>query len=268
MGCRIRKATHWTIRATHEGQMHQQKSFVTLTYADKYLPENYSLNKDDPDDFMRAIRRAFGPGIRVFGCGEYGDDGRRPHYHAILYGLDFNEDRTLWKKTKSGKNQYTSLALSKAWPWGLATLGEAETSSMAYCAGYVTKKIGGPSAAMHYRYRHPNTGRLCKQLPEFAFMSRMPGIGKKWLDKYGLHALQRGGKIAFRQREVYAPPYYWRIWEKEHPELYAKARLEMLEHMRRNNTPIYSTKEDYASRRMIKEHVLINKQLQRKRNMQ
>ena len=46
--------------------------------------------------------------------------------------------------------------------------------SAAYCARYVTKKITGALALEHYG----------EKKPEYTTMSRRPGIGAPWLDKF------------------------------------------------------------------------------------
>ena len=63
---------------------------------------------------MKRVRKFAGSGVRFFGCGEYGDRGGRPHYHGLLFGLDF-EDKKLWS-VRDGYRVYKSDQLEKLWP--------------------------------------------------------------------------------------------------------------------------------------------------------
>ena len=40
---------------------------------------------------MKNLRREYGSGIRFLGCGEYGELHGRPHYHYILFNIDFDD---------------------------------------------------------------------------------------------------------------------------------------------------------------------------------
>ena len=137
MGCRLDRARDWSIRCVHEASMHDANSFITLTYNDESLPLGIggqpTLKHKDFQVFIRKLRNAqpieyydenLNPvrkKIRYFQCGEYGDEYKRPHYHACLFGIDF-PDQKLWK-TQNGQNVYTSNTLSKMWPLGYSTVG-------------------------------------------------------------------------------------------------------------------------------------------------
>ena len=84
--CRRDKKRQWAMRSMHEASLHDENSFITLTYDAKYLPENGSLRKTDFSGFMKRLRsRHCGRTIRFFASGEYGELGR-PHYHSLLFG--------------------------------------------------------------------------------------------------------------------------------------------------------------------------------------
>ena len=46
------------------------------------------------------------------------------------------------------------------------------------------KKITGDAAADHYEWVHPITGEIYRRAPEYVTMSRRPGIGCGWFEKY------------------------------------------------------------------------------------
>ena len=149
--------------------MWDRNCFVTLTYNDEHLPANGSLNKRDITLFLKRLRKRYGKGIRYYQCGEYGELLSRPHHHAILFNHDF-EDKQLWS-VRGGVRLYRSASLEQLWPYGYSTIGDVTFESAAYVARYVVKKITGEREGEHYRGK----------MPEFATMSRRPGIGRGWL---------------------------------------------------------------------------------------
>lgn len=156
----------------HEKRMHTASAFVTLTYDNKNLPANASLVKRDLQLFMKRYRKVAGNGIRFFACGEYGEQTHRPHYHLLLLNSDFTDKRLV--KSGSEYNLYASPQLSLLWTAGTHAIGDVTFESAAYVARYCMKKITGPKAADHYNGREP----------EFIVMSRRPGIGTAYLEKY------------------------------------------------------------------------------------
>jgi len=182
VGCRLERSRQWALRCVHEASLHVDNCFITLTYDPQHLPDDYSLNVKHFQDFMKRLRKRFGSGIRFFHCGEYGEKFLRPHYHAAVFNFDFS-DKVLFKVV-NGCNLYTSAALSELWPFGFSTVGTLTFESAAYVARYVMKKINGPSADEHYSRIHPVTGKVFKVKPEYTTMSRRPGIGRGWYDKF------------------------------------------------------------------------------------
>lgn len=166
----------------HEAELYDRNCFITLTYDDQHLPSDYGVHVRHLQLFMKRLRKAYPYRIRFYACGEYGEQSLRPHYHALLFNHDFL-DKTVWSK-KRDILLFTSEKLSELWPYGLATLGTVTFQSAAYCARYTLKKIGGDRAATHYLRQHPITGKIHTVHPEFSVMSRRPGIGYGWLQKY------------------------------------------------------------------------------------
>lgn len=201
IGCRLERSRQWAVRLMHEASLYEDNCFITLTYSDEHLPKDGSLNKKHFQDFMKRLRfsvrpkvgfpesismssdqkRLYSkavlepfefPKIRYYHCGEYGEQFQRPHYHVCLFNYDF-ADKTHFKTTDTGK-LYTSSSLDRLWGFGHCLIGDLTFESAAYVARYCTKLITGDMAKDHYQGRQP----------EYATMSRRPGIGADWFDKY------------------------------------------------------------------------------------
>jgi hypothetical protein len=165
---------------------------VTLTFSDEHLPDDYSVHVRDMQLFLKRVRKVHGSGIRFFACGEYGERDRRPHYHVLLFGLDFSLDRYLWSKNYRGEALYRSESLERLWPFGHSMIGDVSASSASYVARYIFKKVTGDLAEQHYRYIHPVTGQEVQQNPEFVTMSRKPGLGTEWFNRYSCDVFPSG----------------------------------------------------------------------------
>lgn len=190
ISCRLAKSRDWATRMKCEAQLHDDNTFLTLTYSDEQLPDDYGIHLRHLQLFIKRLRRAIEPTkIRYFGVGEYGETNLRPHYHLILFGYGF-PDRMLEKKSPSGHMLYTSDLVRRLWAdeeersRGYHWVGNFSTDSAAYVARYTMKKIGGAMAADHYQRLHPLTGEISHVCPEFAVMSKRPGIGSAWFDKF------------------------------------------------------------------------------------
>lgn len=183
IGCRLERSRQWAMRCYHESKLYEDNCFVTLTYNDESLPEGGTLVKKHFQDFMKRLRFSHPERkIRYFHCGEYGETTFRPHYHAILFNLAF-EDQKLFS-IKNGFRLYTSDRLERIWGHGFATVGSVTFDSAGYCARYIMKKVTGDDAEKHYQRIDPDTGEIFAVEPEYCTMSRRPGIGKGWLEKY------------------------------------------------------------------------------------
>jgi len=72
-------------------------------------------------------------------CGEYGDQTHRPHYHACLFGLDF-EDKVFVRENEHGDKVWNSQSLTDLWSHGHTEVGSITQRSAGYVARYVLKK--------------------------------------------------------------------------------------------------------------------------------
>lgn len=218
IGCRLERSRQWALRAEHERHYHKDSCFVTLTYRDSELPMGNlaaTLVPRDLELFWKRLRKEYGNGIRYFACGEYGERTSRPHYHAIIFGLDF-QDKKL-HSTKGDFNLYTSDSLDRIWGYGNCIIGDATFESAAYVARYIVDKKTGPKAKVY-------TEKGIE--PEFCRMSRRPGLGARWFDEYKTDIFPHG-KMMIRGKKCRPPRYYLDRLEKHDPmeaEIQAKRR--------------------------------------------
>lgn len=284
--CRIDYAQDWSIRCFHEFQMRKLGCFITLTIddtkahlffeknsmkryckrcknGDRYIkyPINYTLSKGFIQDELKLIRdkifKDTGISVRYFGCGEYGSEQERPHYHLLLFGYNF-PDRHLISISKKGVPIYHSPKLQKYWRYGLATLQEVNHRACMYTAKYCIKKLQTSSDLSVLENYH---GRE----PEFLFMSRgncnakrcpyiddivknckgmkslrsldnpycldckftRGGLGFDWFQKYYKDVLKIG-YITIDGIKYQIPKYYLEILKLTDPDLYDKYKIKLL----------------------------------------
>jgi len=163
--------------------MHSDSVFVTFTYNDENLPFDGGLQPLHFTNFMKRLRPRVGNPLQYFMCGEYGDKFGRPHYHAIIFGLDF-PDKIPHKQTEAGEWIYTSPVLDFLWQKGHCSIGAVTQSSAAYVARYTTKKVYGAKASRHYQKIDPVTGEIHNVRGEYVRMSLKRPIGKAWLQEF------------------------------------------------------------------------------------
>lgn len=207
VGCRLERSRQWAVRIMHEASLHDENIFVTLTYDEDNLPDDGSLHKEDFQKFMKRLRKFFSPErISYFHCGEYGDENWRPHYHAILFGVDF-PDKSLYSRNGRDEALYTSPTLSRLWGLGMALFGAVTFESAAYVARYCVKKVTGQEALHVYRWIDSETGEIHFIEPEYATMSKDPAIGLNWL-RLNYQEVQQNDSVVMRGYEMTPPRFY------------------------------------------------------------
>lgn len=234
IGCRVDRSRQWAMRCLHEAQLYEQNCFVTLTYDDQNVPIDYSVKIRDWQLFMYRLRRRTKPGIRFFAAGEYGDRLLRPHYHALLFNFDF-ADKILYA-TRRGNRVYKSTLLQEIWPYGLHEIGNVTFQSAAYTARYCIKKVGGDEASAHYTRVSPVDGNTYRVAPEFAVMSRRPGLGHKWFEKFKADAFPSDYLIV-DGRKIKPPKFYLEKLAEEEAKPIERERKRFAVKQRANNTP-------------------------------
>ena len=274
LGCRLDYSRMWAMRIVHESSLHELDGgncFVTLTYRDKkdctlsqlsdgyHIPDDWSLNLDHFQKFMKRLRKAFAPQkVRFFHVGEYGrkckhgiDVDRvgcplcfvgRPHYHAALFNCSFPD--LLSYTSDGGVLRYTSPMLESIWKYGFVDVGELNFASAAYGARYILKKVNGGRADDHYMTYDLN-GEVTWIRPEYVTMSRRPGIGREWYDKYRDDIFPADNvPVAGYGIVQKVPRFYEEIFKTEDP-----LSLEEIKAIRQKFKEEHS--EDYTPQRLI-----------------
>lgn len=256
--CRLERSRLWAMRCMHEASMYESNCFITLTFNDYFVDPHLSLRKDIFQKFMKRLRKELVPkvpdywpkeyrddwfeayGIRFFHAGEYGEDFKRPHHHAILFNIDLS-DRVL-KVIRNGNAVYESATILKLWSdpisgesYGFHEISDVTFETCAYVARYCCKKITGDDADEHYSFVD-ESGNFYDRVPEFCSMSRKPGIGLRWYKKYrdtdgyGRGLIHIRGKVESKQ-----PRYYDNKYEIDCPEEYTIMKEKRLKKAKEND---------------------------------
>lgn len=200
-------------------------NIATVDNSRSNIQEQEELSKNDHQKFLKRLRDKIKTPIRFYMCGEYGDKLGRPHYHYLIFGYDF-PDKTYFKKSLSGTKLYRSPLLEEVWTAGHAWIGELDYSTCAYVANYVLKKQTGELALEKYR-RTDIAGNDYWITPEFNYMSRRPGIGYHWWNKF--HNDVTSQDTVFRNSSKTKPPrYYDKLLERQNPALHAEIKAQRL----------------------------------------
>lgn len=216
-GCYADASRMWSVRMYHESKLHERSCFITLTYGDDKLPEDGMVNKKHMQDFIKRLRKHSKETLRYFACGEYGEETRRPHYHAIIFGEDFIGGAYRYNPDDPSGMHYNPV-LERIWGQGIATVCPVNYSVCSYTAGYVAKKYGNKDEGFH-------------------LMSK--NLGEGWLDDY-YEQLQRTGIVVIEGNEVPIPKQYFRM----KPEELAAVKAD------RKNKVRNRTKSQLASKRI------------------
>ena len=159
--CRLAKSRDWANRCMLEAKQHDDNCFLTLTYDDKHLHFAQHVDVDsgevdirpvlfkrDLQLFFKRLRKKMQKygfdNIRYFACGEYGDEGGRPHYHVILFNCTFPDLKQAgYSDVCPDKPMFKSKTLDEIWQKGACMVAEVNWETCAYTARYCMKKITG-----------------------------------------------------------------------------------------------------------------------------
>lgn len=291
IGCRTTRAKHWAARITHEASKWPTNAFITLTYRDRsqcnakqldkgwHLPVSGSLDKKHLQGFLKRLRHHLGNRkIKYYGCGEYGEENDRPHYHLCLFNCPFG-DKELYSHN-NGYPLFTSQFLEDIWRYGFVTIGQLTYETAAYTARYTLKKVTGSMAQDHYlrfdeygvaywlepEYNVMSLGRRCKlhrgaALPPEDCDKCTGAIGADWIrdymdDVYPSDETPVPGKGDIKG----TPRYYDKVLERTDPELYEEIKAKRASYAKKN-------KSEFSPQRLedkYKCHMALTKHLQRK----
>ncbi|WNK14760.1 MAG: replication initiator protein [Microvirus sp.] len=250
--CRIEKGRQWAIRCQHEAQMHQANAFITLTYDEEHIPADHSLDVREWQLFAKKLRNELGP-FRFMHVGEYGELEQRPHYHALIFGQAFDGDRECVRVDPgNGRRYYQSKTLERLWGKGFHDLQELAPESVSYVCKYALKKVLGTSdeaeelRRQRYERVDAETGETWMVKPEYATMSRRPGIGTTWFDKYASD-LFPGDFVVINGKKAPVPKFYLDKQEEKDPEMVMRLKA------KRKKSAAARAADNTPERRKVKE---------------
>lgn len=214
VNCRINRTSEWSLRLLYELSCHLDDgaSFITLTYSEENLPKDMGLEKEELQKFFKRLRKnlqskyhEFAPKITYYACGEYGTKELRykspgaekchgrPHYHAIIFGLNNwnDEHREILRK---------SWTLCEPWFFDKdrgrnSCMQEVSADDIQYVCGYVQKKLYGEMSKKMYG----------EAIPPFSISSQ--GLGLEFAMK-NKDRLMNNGYTMFKGHKVSVPRYY------------------------------------------------------------
>lgn len=175
--CLTSSSKQWAFRILKEAELYENNFFVTLTYDNDNL-FSMNLDKSAISDFNKKLkvyldRCGCRSDFRFYGVGEYGSKNARPHYHVIYFNLDLPDLKFLYIDA-NGNLIFESKLLNKIWSKGYVYIGGVDVGSACYVARYCDKK---KRLSKSQKLDLLNKGLV----PEFAVMSRRPGIGSHYL---------------------------------------------------------------------------------------
>lgn len=199
--CRKSKSIEWNMRATHELIMNPKAVYFTLTYDNEHLPKGAINKMNDKDErgiicrkdvtnFIKRLRKKY-KNIRYLYCAEYGPLTWRPHYHFVIFGIDYKDI-----KQKDLKDFWKNGRVDKS--------NEFVTEyCIAYISGYIRKKEKLKKAEDYYT----NNGRPAP------YLQASQGLGREWCFK-NAESWTKTLKIGYRGFQLPIPRYYIKFIKK------------------------------------------------------
>lgn len=246
--CLESRRREWIKRLSLESTLHDSSSFITLTYDDKHLPPDGRASKSDVQKFLKRFRHAsrdYGfimPPFKYFIVCEYGSKHGRPHYHGLIFGVDFYSPE--WRPRLVSVDRYpriTSDVLAEIWKNGYVLFDCLTMSNIQYVSKYVTKtgdnwslKSIGLSSALFTQRARANPNNACAR--------------SKVLSSQGL-AFYKTGRISIPSSHgfvsVRVPRFVDRIVESCNPELFETIKQSRREYVKNIVPPDISQERDY-----------------------
>lgn len=177
------------LRCKLELHQHTQACATVLTYDEQHLPPTLEIRAYQL--FVKRLRKALNYAqhrpataepIKYFLSGEYGEHNKRPHFHAIIFGLSLRQHDAY---------------IQKAWPLGFTHAMPVNDATINYIAGYTAKKLGDTEARKHERV-DPTTGEVYQWQPPFTKWST--GLAEyaktNYPNSWRSYAVNNGHKMA------------------------------------------------------------------------
>lgn len=258
--CRREKTQEWAIKLINESKYHKKACFITLTFSNKILLDKNSKaykygarpsfvfhienSKEYFKKFIKRLRKYYeGKRITYYHVGEYGEKTHRPHHHAILFGINFEEDRIPMPLSKSGKKQYYSQTLSDLWACGRISIQDCNTNNIIYISQYSLKKFQNNELNKNY-----------KAIQSFSNRSK---FNCKWVRRNPTEIIK--GYIADKDGKKYkVPKSYIKNLKESENEYFKRCAREYEE-------TIFNNISNYSNNDVIKNQLIKEQQI-RKRN--
>lgn len=212
-----------------------ESQFITLTYDDEHLPEDYSVHIEHLQTFIKRLRHHIERHKRITGkfryssVGEYGGMFQRPHYHLAAFDLNL-DDLEVYSKQQSSNgeyNVYESPLLTEIWGLGSIKLIPLQFENCLYITQHhFADKVNQTIPDYKKHVNHPITGKLIKlRKKEFSTRSSRPGIGKKYFEKY-YSEIFIGDSIIVNKREFSVPNYFVKLLKIADLDQYEKIKAD------------------------------------------
>lgn len=146
--CIKQRISHWSVRLDNHLKVVTNPLFVTLTYATPHLKwhtgamcdldsgyqDPPSLYKRDVQLFMKKLRKSYAKlsskKISYYAVGEYGTKYGRPHYHILLFNMDFPD------------------LIETSWVHGTVDIRPMLDGATGYALKYLTKRKDTPKSQL------------------------------------------------------------------------------------------------------------------------
>lgn len=125
LACRVNKKTFWQNRIAYDVVSANNKgfgsTFLGLSLEDSHLKDGL-IHKEELQKFFKRFRKVCPYPMKHYSIGEYGDKGKRPHYHAILIGCP---------------TEIAAPLARKAWNFGFTTADPVTSGRIRYVVDYL-----------------------------------------------------------------------------------------------------------------------------------
>ena len=229
LGCRGSRSMRRAVQIYCELQTTENREncyFITFTYSDEKIPENYSLYKPHMTKAIKLIRKKQHEKMRYFQNGEYGLRTQRPHHHMAAFNMCL-DDLELYREHPY--KTYTSEKLSKCWPHGHVEINRLTIETCIYISQHDAKKILMDIPHHELTILDPETGEYINdRVKEYATSSNRPGIGYEYFRRYH-DEIYNTDSIVINGTEFIVPLYFDNLLKEMDPERFEEVRLKRMQ---------------------------------------